>query len=89
MNIRVNYWNTINKIQSPVEMKDNHAHFHVLWKYYDLKREEFRLVYNLHQRGEGLRLLEIRQDALAAHQRTIREFRRRNDRLLTLYPAPL
>ena len=70
-------------------MKDNHRHYHMLWRYYDLKREEYRLVYNLHHRGEGLRHLEVRQDALAAHQRTIREFRRRYERILTLYPAEL
>ena len=70
-------------------MKDNHQHFHLLWKYYDLKREEYRLTYALHNRGEGIRLLEIRQDQLAAHQKSIKEFRRRNERLLNLYPATL
>ena len=59
-------------------------HYHLLWQWYDLKREERRLCLQLHQRGDTWQDLEKRQDKLAEHQAEVEDFEKFNRRALNL-----
>ena len=59
-------------------------HYHTLWKWYEMKREERRLCCNLNQIGDTWREMERRQDRLAEHQLRLTEFERYHRRALNL-----
>ena len=57
-----------------MELKKIHQHYHCLWQWYDLKRQERHMCIRLHVIGETWRDLERKQDELADHQLEIEEF---------------
>ena len=67
-----------------MDLKRIHQHYHCLWKWYDMKRQERHLCMNLNVIGDTWRDMERRQDELADFQLEIEEFEVFNKEALEL-----
>ena len=68
-----------------MDLKRTYQHYHVLWRWYDMKRHERHLCSTLNQFGDTWRDMERRQDELADYQLEIEEYETFNREALDRY----